>query len=252
MVAETQNIIVQGASRGIGLAAVAQLLASRTSNCVFATSRKPHESEPLARLAKDNPGRLFVGPMDITSEDSVETAFSWVGQHVAEVHGVYNFAGLLHGETVFPERRLEQVSGDSISKYFSVNATGPLLVAKYALPYISHGERVVFASLSARIGSIEDNRRGGWYGYRASKAAQNMFTKTLSIELARRAPKVICIALHPGTVDSQLSKPFQRSVPPGGLFTVERAAQQLLSIIDSVTAEETGHFFAWDRTKIPW
>ena len=107
-------------------------------------------------------------------------------------------------------------------------------------------------AISARVGSIADNRLGGWYGYRASKAAQNMVTKTLSIELSRRSPNVICVALHPGTVDTQLSEPFQGSVPAGTLFSPERAAQQLLSVIDSLTTADSGHFFDWKGSPIEW
>jgi NAD(P)-dependent dehydrogenase (short-subunit alcohol dehydrogenase family) len=110
----------------------------------------------------------------------------------------------------------------------------------------------VLAHVSARVGSIEDNRLGGWYAYRASKAAQNMFTRTLAIELARRAPNVICLALHPGTVDTALSRPFQGSFAAERLFDPKRAADQLLGVIDSCTREDSGRFLAWDGQPIPW
>jgi NAD(P)-dependent dehydrogenase (short-subunit alcohol dehydrogenase family) len=110
----------------------------------------------------------------------------------------------------------------------------------------------VLANLSARVGSIADNRLGGWYGYRAAKTAQNMFTRTLSIELARRAPNVICLALHPGTVDTDLSRPFQASVPADRLFDPPRAARQLLQVIDAASPQESGRFLAWDGSLIPW
>ena len=135
---------------------------------------------------------------------------------------------------------------------FEVNAFGPLVVAKHFLPLLKHSERAVLANLSARVGSIGDNRLGGWYAYRASKAAQNMFTRNLSLELARRAPKVICVALHPGTVDTELSKPFQGGVSPDRLFDADRAARQLLEVIDGLRPEQTGRFLAWDGTTIPW
>lgn len=107
--------------------------------------------------------------------------------------------------------------------------------------------------MSARVGSIGDNRAGGWYGYRASKAAQNMFTRTLAIELRRRAPNVACVALHPGTVDTDLSRPFRRrSVPEKGLFSAEEAAGRLLAVVESVDVEQTGSFLAWDGSPIPW
>jgi len=110
----------------------------------------------------------------------------------------------------------------------------------------------VFANISARVGSIGDNRLGGWYAYRGAKAAQNMFTKTLAIEWARSRRNVICVALHPGTTDTDLSRPFQANVPAGKLFTPERTVRQLLEIIDRLTPADTGRFLAWDGGGIPW
>jgi NAD(P)-dependent dehydrogenase (short-subunit alcohol dehydrogenase family) len=127
-----------------------------------------------------------------------------------------------------------------------------LLVAKHFEPLLAHRERAVFASISARVGSIGDNRLGGWYAYRGSKAAQNMFTKTLAIEWARSRRNVICIALHPGTTDTELSRPFQANVPPQKLFSVERTVTQLLAVIDRLTPADSGRFLAWDGTEIAW
>jgi NAD(P)-dependent dehydrogenase (short-subunit alcohol dehydrogenase family) len=115
-----------------------------------------------------------------------------------------------------------------------------------------HGRRAVIANLSARVGSIGDNRIGGWYAYRASKAAQNQITKTASIELRRKAPALVCVALHPGTVDTDLSAPFQGNVPEGKLFSVERAARQLLEVIDGLGPDDTGRFFDWAGEPVEW
>ena len=112
--------------------------------------------------------------------------------------------------------------------------------------------KAAFTAISARVGSIADNRLGGWYAYRASKAAQNMFTKNLAIELGRRAKNLCVLALHPGTVDTGLSAPFQKNVPEEKLFSVERAAGQLLAIVRRATPAETGRFYAWDGAEIPW
>jgi NAD(P)-dependent dehydrogenase (short-subunit alcohol dehydrogenase family) len=135
---------------------------------------------------------------------------------------------------------------------FAVNGAGPLLLAKHLEPLLPRRERAVFASLSARVGSIGDNRLGGWYAYRASKAAQNMFIRTLAIELARRARGAICVALHPGTTDTELSRPFQGGVPESKLFTAERAVEQLLRVIDGLGPGDTGRFIAWNGERIPW
>ena len=133
-----------------------------------------------------------------------------------------------------------------------MNAFGPLLVAKHFEGLLAHKERAVFASISARVGSIGDNRLGGWYAYRGAKAAQNMFTKTLSIEWARSRRNVICIALHPGTTDTDLSRPFQANVAPEKLFSSERTVRQLLAVIDGLQPEDTGRFLGWDGAEIPW
>ncbi len=121
-----------------------------------------------------------------------------------------------------------------------VNAIGPALVAKHLLPLLPRDGRSVFAALSARVGSIGDNRLGGWHGYRASKAALNMLLRCLHVELVRTRPEALCVGLHPGTVDTPLSRPFQRGVPEGRLFTPEDAAARLLAVLDGLRAEHGG------------
>ena len=135
---------------------------------------------------------------------------------------------------------------------FRLNTTGPALVAKHFLPLLARDRKAAFAALSARVGSIEDNGLGGWYAYRASKAALNMAIKTLSIELARRYPLALCVGLHPGTVDTALSKPFQAGVPQERLFSPAQSARHLLSVLDELTAEDSGKLFAWDGRRIPF
>ena len=131
-----------------------------------------------------------------------------------------------------------------------MNTIGPALVAKHVLPLMPRTGRAVFAVLSARIGSITDNKLGGWYGYRASKAALNMMVRTLAIEEKRRNDRAILVALHPGTVDTDLSRPFQGNVTPGTLLSPSRAAVQLLDVIDGLKITDTGKHFAWDGTEI--
>ncbi len=170
---------------------------------------------------------------------------------------VLNVAGLLHrydhqGAGPGPERRLADVTPDWLVESFRVNAAGPLLIAKHVQSLLPRREHAVFASLSARVGSIEDNRLGGWYAYRGSKAAQNMFTRGLAIELKRRCPGIVCVGLHPGTTDTGLSAPFQRGVPAGKLFSPDRAAGHLLAVIDGLGVQDNGSFRAWDGQPIPW
>lgn len=158
----------------------------------------------------------------------------------------------MHDEAIKPEKTFRAITPEALDKAFRINTTGPALIAKYALRELPRDRKAVFAALSARVGSISDNRLGGWHAYRASKAALNMLIRTFSIELALRYPKALCIALHPGTVDSRLSAPFQAGVPEGKLFTPERSATALLSVIDNLSADQTGKLFAWDGQEIPF
>lgn len=157
---------------------------------------------------------------------------------------------MLHGDGIRPEKSVAQVRRAALEQVFALNAFAPILLAQALLPLLTG--TCMFASLSARVGSIGDNRLGGWYAYRASKAAQNQLMKTFAIELARRNPQACCLLLHPGMVDTALSAPFQANVPAERLFTPPRAAAQLLGIIARATPADSGRFIAWDGTNIPW
>jgi len=153
---------------------------------------------------------------------------------------------------VQPEKSLREIESDSMLTNFQVNTIGPTLVAKHFLPIMPCNRKSVFAVLSARVGSISDNRLGGWLSYRSSKAALNMSMATLAIEHRRRCPEGIVVSLHPGTVDTLLSKPFTSRVPLGQLFGVDRAARQLLEVIDRLHPQDSGGFFAWDGSPITY
>jgi NAD(P)-dependent dehydrogenase (short-subunit alcohol dehydrogenase family) len=240
--------LIQGASRGIGAGLVRRLLERGQS--VVATSRDPMASESLRVLADAHGDRLMRVQLDVEDESSVRSAAALVSSRHPKLGLLMNVSGLLHDAEHGPERRVREIDPAWLHRTFAVNAVGPLLVAKHFATVLQHDEPAVLANLSARVGSIEDDRMGGWYGYRASKAAQNMFTKNLSIELTRRFPSLVVLALHPGTVDTRLSKPFQRGVKT--LFSTERAARQLLDIVDGATPAMNGRFIAWDGSPIPW
>ena len=248
------NVLIQGGSRGIGLEFVRQCLGSTRVGHVIATCRSPGGATALAALAAASAGRLTVLALDVTDEASIAAAVAATAQTVPRLHLVVNCAGVLHDAALHlrPEKRLADVQPAALARAFAVNAIGPLLLARHCEPLLAHAERAVFASLSARVGSIEDNRLGGWYAYRGSKAAQNMYTRTLAIEWARSRRNVICVALHPGTTDTELSRPFQANVPAHQLFTTERAVAELLRVIDRLQPQDTGQFFAWDGERIPW
>jgi NAD(P)-dependent dehydrogenase (short-subunit alcohol dehydrogenase family) len=185
----------------------------------------------------------------LASETSIGEAFNAIK---GPVDLVIVASGRLHGEGVSPERSVTELEGEALARSFQVNAIGPALVAKHLLPRLARDRRTVFAVLSARVGSISDNRLGGWYGYRASKAALNMLVRTLAVELARSRPMAVCVALHPGTVDTALSRPFQRHVPAGKLFTAAHSADRLLDVLERLEPKDSGGFYAYDGTPIPF
>ncbi len=246
------NVLVQGASRGIGLAMLRQLLARHADGRVVATCRQPDQAEALQALAAGSGGRVRVIALELTDEASISAAAERSAEFIDELQLILNVGGFLHRPGQMPERRLAEVESANLIASFAVNAAGPLLVAKHFQRFLPRTGRAVFASLSARVGSIGDNRLGGWYAYRGAKAAQNMFTRCLSVELVRRHRGLICVALHPGTVDTELSRPFQARVAEEKLFSVARAASQLLDVIAALTVEDNGAFIAWDGQRVEW
>lgn len=158
--------------------------------------------------------------------------------------------GLLHEHGVMPEKSLKDLSAEKFHRLFQVNAVTPALIAKYFLPKLNRHEKSVFAVLSARIGSVSDNRLGGWYAYRSAKAALNMIIKSAAIETARVNKEAIVVGLHPGTVDSALSKPFQSAVVSSKIFTPEYAASQLIQVIENLDVTSSGKCVAWNGQEI--
>ncbi len=165
---------------------------------------------------------------------------------------VINTAGLLHGEGIQPEKRLAHLNRAALERSFAVNAFGPVLLAQALEQLLPRDQPCHFASLSARVGSIADNHLGGWYSYRAAKAAQNQLLRTLALEWRRRLPLCCVSLLHPGTTATPLSAPFQAGVPAEKLFSPERSARQLLTVLEGLGPELSGGFWAWDGTAIPW
>ncbi|MEO8010231.1 MAG: SDR family NAD(P)-dependent oxidoreductase [Dokdonella sp.] len=245
------NALVTGASSGIGLAMVRQLLQNRHVACVLAVSRTATRNDALRSLHIAFAEKLRLLDADLTSQADLQRVAKEVeGMHA--LHLVVNAAGLLHGTGIAPEKSIEQANATTLEHVFALNAFAPLLLAKALMPQLCRQQPATFASLSARVGSIGDNRAGGWYAYRASKAAQNQLLKTFSIEWKRRNAQGTCLLLHPGTVDTPLSTPFQSTVAPHKLFDTMRAANQLLGIIAGSSPADSGRFIAWDGTDVPW
>lgn len=242
--------MIQGASRGLGLGFVRALL--DRGEAVVATCRAPGRAAQLAALQSEHGPRLLIVRLDVEDHASIAAAAETVRSRVERLHLLINAAGVLHDGALTPEKRLDHLEPDRLARLFAVNAIGPALVARHFRRLLLGGHRAVLANISARVGSIGDNRIGGWYGYRASKAAQNQLTRTIAIELGRQSKGAIVLALHPGTIATDLSAPYTRRTPPERLFPVERAVEQLLAIIDRATPEDSGRFIAWDGTSIEW
>ncbi|MCH2556586.1 MAG: SDR family NAD(P)-dependent oxidoreductase [Alcanivorax sp.] len=241
--------LITGASGGIGGALTRRCL--EAGDTVFAVSRRPVSGEARAAYEEQ---RLIPVAADLTREADIAALMERVAGAGEALDSLIHCAGVLHDEAhgLAPEKRLEDLDGAALAHAFALNASAPMLLAKHGLPLLRRRQRAVFASLSARVGSIADNRLGGWYAYRASKAAQNQFIRTFAVEARRRVPGLVVLALHPGTVDTALSRPFQRNVPEGKLFTPDFAAERLLGLIDGAGEADSGRFLAWDGKDIPW
>jgi NAD(P)-dependent dehydrogenase (short-subunit alcohol dehydrogenase family) len=231
------RVAVIGSCGGVG-AALARHLADAGA-AVHAFSRSGREAD----------SRLLPGRIDILDEAAIAAAAATLANH-GPLDLVIVATGLLHDGALSPEKGLRDIDASALARYFAVNATGPALVAKHFVPLLSRSGSPVFAALSARVGSIGDNRLGGWYGYRASKAALNMVIKTLAIELARTRPDAVCVALHPGTVDTPLSRPFQRRVAEGKLLAPAASAARLVEVIAALCKEDSGSCIGWDGERI--
>ena len=189
--------------------------------------------------------------VDLTADDALSLLPQRIRAHCDTLHLLFNAAGMLHAPGVAPEKSLLSLRREALDSVFALNAFAPILLAQALAPLMGHGAPAVFASLSARVGFIGDNRLGGWYAYRASKAAQNQLLRTLAVEWKRTHPHACVLTLHPGTVDTPLSRPFQVNVPEDKLFTPEHAARQLLEIVAAHHARRVGLSLHGMAAKLP-
>jgi NAD(P)-dependent dehydrogenase (short-subunit alcohol dehydrogenase family) len=241
--------LVLGASGGIAQAIITQLMSDPEIDIVVAVSRKPAPSH-LTRASNTTSAPLWI------ESEYAEPAMARVVEQLQPFAGhitrVIICHGLLHSDTVWPEKRLEDINANTLQAVFQANTVVPALWLKLLHPILKGKQRCVVAALSARVGSINDNHLGGWYAYRSSKAALNMMLRTLSIEYARRVKNVKVIAFHPGTTDTALSKPFQTSVPAEKLFTTEFVAARLCRIMHDAEIDGQLSYLDWDNKSIPW
>lgn len=241
--------LVVGASRGVGLAITRHLLQEQAIRRIYATYREPGTAAGLLEL---NDERLHTFRADVTKPEDLQGIAASMQANGDHPDWVINAAGILHEHGRQPEKSLSQCRQDWLMRLFLVNSVGPLMLAKAVIPLMRKDRPGHFAVLSAMVGSIEDNRLGGWYGYRASKAALNQLMRTLAVECRRSHPQLCITAIHPGTTDTSLSRPFQANVKPGKLYTPAQSAARILRQVSAVKAEQSGHFINWDGKPIPW
>lgn len=238
--------LVIGSSGGIAQSLISALLADQAFDFIYTVSRSKQGV---------NDARIKHYHVNSIEESEVEACCK-----TFQKEGVFSLIvcciGTLHGgeddKCFKPEKRLESLNTETMLRYFQANTLAPMNWLKHSVKLVPKDQvsRIVF--FTARVASIEDNHLGGWYGYRASKAALNMLIKTAQIELSRRLPKAVLVSYHPGTVDTNLSKPFQKNVPDGKLFTPDFTVLQLLKILPALTEENAPHYIDWQGKFIPW
>ena len=236
-----KTVAIIGSSGAIGNAVSDNLINDESIDIIYKFSRSMSVKEN--KRVKN----IF---LDIEDEESIKSSLDHVPSDT-KFDLVFVATGILHNDKeIFPEKSIKDIDIDKLKKVISVNTIGPTLIGKYFIPYLRKDEKSVFAFLSARVGSISENKLGGWYSYRASKTALNQIIKNFSIEIKRTNKNVIFVGLQPGTVKSFLSKPFERNVKEDNLFTPEYSAEKLLQVINDLSPDDSGKFFAWNGEEI--
>ncbi|MCX7358173.1 MAG: SDR family NAD(P)-dependent oxidoreductase [Alphaproteobacteria bacterium] len=231
---------VFGASGGIGAALCSLIEGDARCDVIYAGARqRPAEAARRQAFA-----------FDLRDEDSIAAVAAEMKQTAGELDLVIIATGILHEDAIQPEKSMRALSAGALSHAYAINAIGPALIVKHVAPLLRRETKSVIAALSARVGSIGDNRLGGWHAYRASKAALNQLIRTCAIEIAAKNKNALCVTLHPGTVATELSAPFQRSVAPENLFDPQFSASRLIHVIDDLSPAQSGQFFAWDGQPI--
>ena len=246
----TEQTLIIGANSDIGKAIAAQIQASENTDLILISRGLANINLVSSETIKAKVTTITVANYQ---PESIEKAIEQLAQYNhAPITRVFVCNGILHSQNIKPEKRLEDFDAQAFIDVITSNSLTPMLWIQKLTPLLTGKSPCKFVLFSARVGSISDNRLGGWYSYRASKAALNMMVKTASIELARRAKNIKLIAFHPGTTDTPLSKPFQKNVPTNKLFTAEFVAKQLLAIVEEAPLDQTVSYLDWQGDTINW
>jgi NAD(P)-dependent dehydrogenase (short-subunit alcohol dehydrogenase family) len=234
-----KNVAIIGSSGAIGRAFLDAYIADKDISNIYSISRTE---------VKSNDKRIIHINIDVTDEVSVKAAASKIEEN--RLDRLIVATGVLHTKSFGPEKSIKDIKIENFVKIFSVNTFGPALIGKYFLPLMTKDQKSIVAFLSARVGSISENKLGGWYAYRASKSALNQIIKNFSIEAKRTNSSGIIIGLQPGTVKSKLSEPFQKNVKKGKLFLPEDSVDSLIKVIENVMQNDSGKIFDWEGEEI--
>lgn len=246
------DALVVGASRGLGLALARMLLAEHQPERLFLTYRGTSVPEDLQRLQASARLPVELLACELTCDEDLAALQSSLRTADAKLGLTLHAAGILHETQLRPEKALSQVRRAGLARLFEVNSIGPILLAQAVMSRIPRHEPAHFAALSAMVGSIGDNRMGGWFGYRASKTALNQLLRTLAIEGRRTHPALCITSIHPGTTDTDLSRPFQSGVSADKLYHPDQSARRILQVVLAGTPEESGRFMNWNGSALPW
>ena len=235
----SKNIAIIGSSGAIGNAFVEHYIKDSSVENIFTFSRNAtdHVSEKVTSFE-----------IDVESQDSIEKAAGQVKDHI--IDRIIIASGILHTESFGPEKSIKDLNYETFAKVYSINTIGPALIGRYFIPLLNKNEKSVIAFLSARVGSISDNKLGGWYSYRSSKTALNQIVKNFSIELKRSNKNAIVLALQPGTVESNFSEPFKKNVSKEKLFSPEYSVELLSKVIENSSEEDSGNLISYDGDTI--
>jgi len=236
------NIAIIGASGGIG-------------NALISTIENTNNVRNIIHIARSNPKKNIKSNylhLDLLEEKTIIDCSNEISATYKDLDIIINASGFLHDEDYKPEKSYKMIDAKYLEKSFKINTFGPFLIAKHFIPLLRKDRKSIFSCISARVGSIEDNQLGGWHSYRASKSALNMLLRNLSIELKYANKYAICVGLHPGTVDTNLSKPFPKSRSHYNVFTPKESSQHLISVINKLEPKDSGNTYDWAGKRIPF
>lgn len=246
-----KQVLIAGISGAIGHAMAERLLLQDPDLMIVGLCRDPSS----VKFAGEQADRVTLIPWNAAEIGSVDEVAAELKESLPVESGldtVIYAAGILHGPGMNPEKRLEDLDARAFAHAFAVNATGFAMLMRTLSPWLRHRRFKRIVAISAKVGSIADNGFGGWYAYRSSKAALNMLVRNLSIELPRKYHPLACVAVHPGTTLSPLSKPFTRSLAQLKVHEAGDTAKNILHVMEQLTEEKNGTFLSWDGSVIPW